>query len=62
MTLGSCRVKTEDSLGAGPQNMFVVLFLMAQYARQSNTKQEEEEEHSHYEREREAFYILCPAY
>ena len=38
MTLGSCRVKKEDSVGAGPQNMFVNLFLMAQYAGQSNTK------------------------
>ena len=37
MTLGSCRVKKEDSVGAGPQNMFVNLFLMAQYAGQSNT-------------------------
>ena len=32
---GSCRVKKEDSVGAGPQNMFVNLFLMAQYAGQS---------------------------
>jgi len=31
MTLGSCRVKKEDSVGAGPQNMFVNLFLMAQF-------------------------------
>ena len=38
MTLGSCRVKKEDSVGAGPQNMFVNLFLMAQYAGQTNTK------------------------
>ena len=38
MTLGSCRVKKEDSVGAGPQNMFVNLFLMAQYAGQSKTK------------------------
>ncbi len=30
MTLGSCRVKKEDSVGAGPQDMFVNLFLMAQ--------------------------------
>ncbi len=31
MTLGSCGVKKEDSVGAGPQNMFVnLLFLMAQ--------------------------------
>ncbi len=30
MTLGSCRVKKEDSVGAGPQNMFVNLLLMAQ--------------------------------
>jgi len=36
MTLGSCRVKKEDSVGAGPQNMSVNLFLMAQYAGQSN--------------------------
>jgi len=28
----------EDSVGAGPQNMFVNLFLMAQYAGQSNTE------------------------
>ncbi len=25
MTLESCRVKKEDSVGAGPQNMFVLL-------------------------------------
>ncbi len=37
MTLGSCRVKKEDDVGAGPQNMFVNLFLMAQYAGQSKT-------------------------
>jgi len=37
MTLGSCRAKKEDSVGAGP-HMFVNLFLMAQYryAGQSN--------------------------
>ena len=38
MTLGSCRVKKEDSVGAGPQNMFVNLFLMAQYAGPVNLK------------------------
>ena len=38
MTLGSCRVNKEDSVAAGPQNMFVNLFLIAQYAGQSNTK------------------------
>jgi len=38
MTLGLCRVKKEDSIGAGPQNMFVNLLPMAQYAGQSNTK------------------------
>ena len=38
--LGSCRVQKEDSVGAGPQNMFVNvdLFLMARYAGQSNSK------------------------
>ena len=35
MTLGPCRVKKEDSVGAGPQKMFVNLFLMAQHAGQS---------------------------
>jgi len=30
--------KKEDSLGAGPQNMFLNLFLMAQNAEQSDTK------------------------
>ena len=38
MTLGSSRVRKEDSVGAEPQNMFVNLFLMAQYAGQSKTK------------------------
>ena len=34
MTLESRRIKKEDSVGAGPPNMFVSLFLMAQYAGQ----------------------------
>ncbi|KAA6421128.1 MAG: hypothetical protein FRX49_08827 [Trebouxia sp. A1-2] len=32
------RVKKEDSVGFGPQKKFVKVFLMAQYAGQSNTK------------------------
>ena len=32
MTLGSCRVKTEDGAGAGLQNVLVNLFVIAQYA------------------------------
>ena len=36
MTLGSCKVKKEDTVGAGPQKMAVNLSLIAQYAAQSN--------------------------
>ena len=38
MTLGTCTVKKEGSVGAGPQNMFVKLFLVGQYAGNLNTK------------------------
>ncbi len=40
MTSGPCKIiiNKEDSVGAGPQNMFVNLFLMAQSVGQSNTK------------------------
>ena len=38
MTLGSCNVKKEDKVGAGPQEMAVNLSLIEQYAGQSNTK------------------------
>ena len=37
MTLGSCNVKKEDRVGAGPQKMAVYLSLIEQYAGQSNT-------------------------
>ena len=37
MTLWSCKVKKEDKVGAGPQKMEVKLFLIEQYAGQSNT-------------------------
>lgn len=34
MTLASCKTKKGDSVGAGPQNVFVNPYLMAQYAGQ----------------------------
>ena len=37
-TLRSCRFNKEDSVGAGPKNMLMNLFLMAQFAGQSQTK------------------------
>ena len=36
MTLGSCKVKKEDRVGAGPQKMVVNLSLIEQYAGQSD--------------------------
>ena len=38
VTLGSCKINVEENVGAGLQNMFVNLFLMAKYAGQYKNK------------------------